>query len=47
VSHLTGCHEQLVGHDDAERLAGLDIDDELEFGRLLGLGLAVAWPAAK
>src|SRR5262245_57674526 len=32
--HLVGGREQLVGHDEAEHLGGLMVDDQLELGRL-------------
>jgi len=33
--HLVGGHEQCVGNCEAERLGRLQVDDKLEFGRLL------------
>jgi hypothetical protein len=43
--HLVSRGEQRWGHRDAERLRGLEIDDEIELGRLIdrpigGLGAA-------
>ena len=41
--HLVGEHEEVVWHFDPERPGGVEIDDEIEFGRLLdreSLGLA-------
>src|SRR5262249_59831091 len=35
VDHLVGEREQLVGYFEAERLSGLEIDDELVLGRRL------------
>ena len=32
--HLVGECEQLVGHVEAKRLSGLEIDHQLELGRL-------------
>jgi hypothetical protein len=32
--HLVGEREQIVGDFDAQRLGGLQVDDEFEFGRL-------------
>ena len=33
--HLIGCGEQFVWDGDSERLGGLEVDDEVGFGRLL------------
>ena len=35
LNHLIGEREQPVGHVEAERARGLEIDDELEPGRLV------------
>ena len=34
LDHLVGKHEKVVRDVDAEQLGGLEIDDQLEFGRL-------------
>jgi hypothetical protein len=34
-NHLVGCSEERLRHSEAEYLGGRQIDDEVEFGRLL------------
>ena len=34
LDHLVGDGEQLVGHRQAKRLGGFEVDDHLELGRL-------------
>ena len=43
--YLLGQHEEVVWHFDPERLGGFEIDDELEFGRLLHRDVAGLGPA--
>jgi hypothetical protein len=38
--HLVGAREQRGGHVEAERLGGREINDEIEFGRLLNRDIA-------
>ena len=45
LDHLVGESEHFVGNSDAERLGGFEIDDEIEFGRLLDRQLAGLRPA--
>jgi len=40
LNHLVGESEHFVGNGEAERLGGFEIDDEIEFGRLLDRQLA-------
>jgi hypothetical protein len=35
LDHVVGPHQQRGRNFEAERLGGLEVDDELEFGRLL------------
>ena len=44
-NHLVGEHEEVVWHFDPERSSGFEIDDELEFGRLLHRDVAGLGPA--
>src|SRR5262245_35057024 len=43
--HLVGQHEEVVWHFDPERPRGGEIDDEMEFGRLLDWEIAGLGPA--
>ena len=43
--HLVGQHEEVVWHFDPERPRGGEIDDEIEFGRLLDWEIAGLGPA--
>jgi len=43
--HFVGEHEQVVWHFDPERPGGFEIDDELEFRRLLHRDIAGLGPA--
>src|SRR5262252_10703319 len=45
LDHLVGAGEQRRWHLDAERLGGGQIDDELEFGRLLDRKVGWICPA--
>jgi hypothetical protein len=43
--HLVGEHEQVVRNSEAERIGGLEVDNEIEFGRLLDRDIARLCPA--
>jgi len=40
LDHLVGCGQQRIRDGNSERLGGLEVDDELEFGRKLDGQLA-------
>jgi hypothetical protein len=43
--HLVGSDEQLFGHSEAERFRSSEVDNEVEFGRLLDRDIARLRPA--
>jgi hypothetical protein len=43
--HLVGKREHFIWNGEAERLGGADVDDEIEFGRLLYRQVACICPA--
>ena len=45
LDHLVGEREELVRYGQAERLCGRQIDDQIEFGRLLDRNVARVRPA--
>ena len=45
LDHLVGAQQERFGNREAERLGGGQIDDEIEFGRLLDRNVARLRPA--